>query len=92
MRVNAKSVTQHGDMITEFTFGGVTTKRILLLRKGAAINFLLGSCPDQTMDLVFAELAAACDAIARGIPQKGVLNEVEYKKRQSIAMEWLKSL
>jgi hypothetical protein len=59
------------------------------MRDGAAINFLIGSCPDATMDLVFAELAEGCTAIVKNDLALHTLNEVSNAVRQCIAKSWL---
>jgi len=74
-------------MITEYTLA--SKRRIRVLRNGAAVNFLLGSCPDQTMDLVFCETAEGCKRLVENNLEKHVIHEVGNVARQRIAREWL---
>lgn len=85
---NASVNTLHiSKMITEYTLA--SKKRIRVLRNGAAVNFLLGSCPDQTMDLVFSEMAEGCKRLVENNLEKHAIHEVGIIARQRIAREWL---
>jgi|GEM_PF-3279976 adenosylhomocysteinase len=87
LRNHAKGSKDLSSMLTRYTmeFG----KKVLIMRDGAAINFLIGSCPDATMDLVFAELAEGCTAIVKNDLALHTLNEVSNAVRQCIAKSWL---
>ncbi len=67
-----------------------SNKRLFIVREGAAINFLLGSCPDQTMDVVFAEIVEGCKALTRGNLQPGTIHEVNIEALREIASAWLR--
>lgn len=84
----AKSVRRLSDLLVEYEMP--SGKRVYVLRDGAAVNFLLGSCPDQTMDLVFAEIVQACQSIMEDNLEKGMIHEVSNEKRQEIASDWLR--
>ncbi len=64
-------------------------KKIYILRGGTSINFLVGSCPDETMDIVFSEIVAGINMILTEELPRGVINEVSQNVRQRIARTWL---
>jgi adenosylhomocysteinase len=65
-------------------------KKVYLLRKGTSINFLVGSCPDETMDIVFSEVAAGIQRILSEDLPHGSIHEVQDPVRRKIALDWLK--
>lgn len=67
-----------------------TGKFAFVLCDGAAVNFLLGSCPDQTMDLVFAETIEATRMLMDRTLIPGKIHEVGQTARQDIAQSWLR--
>lgn len=64
-------------------------KTIYVLKGGTSINFLVGSCPDETMDIVFAEITAGIRAMLEDNLPVGKIHEVETETRRRIAKLWL---
>lgn len=87
VRNRAKRVSHISKMITEYELP--SGKNVHILRNGAAVNFLVGSCPDETMDLVFAEMAEGCKRLVENNLEHHVIHEVKDTIRQRIAAEWL---
>lgn len=87
LRINAVRERVVSEYITEFLL--INGKKVYVLRDGAAVNFVLGSCPDHTMDIVFAEIAASMQLILLGDVVNGIINEVDDEKRAEIAEKWL---
>lgn len=87
LRSASVNVTHVSNMITEYSL--TSGKRVRVLRNGAAVNFLLGSCPDQTMDLVFSEVIEGCKRLIENNLERHVVHEVGETARQRIAREWL---
>lgn len=84
----AISTRRVSDMIVEYQMP--SKKRVFVVRDGAAINFILGSCPDQTMDVVFAEIVEGYKALIGGKLLPGKIHEVGNEARQEIASAWLR--
>lgn len=84
---NARGQEDLSPMLTCYTMA--SNKKVHIMRDGAAINFLIGSCPDETMDLVFAELSEGCKTIVEDDLELYTLNEVSQSVRQRIAKSWL---
>jgi len=87
LQMHAVSTRRISETLTEYRLP--SKKRVCVLRDGAAVNFLLGSCPDQTMDLVFAEIVEACKTVIEGDLTLGKIHEVSRETRQEIANAWL---
>lgn len=87
VRSRAKQTRNISKMITGYELP--SGKIVHVLRNGAAINFLVGSCPDETMDLVFAEMAEGCKRLIENNLDHHVMHEVKEVVRQRIATEWL---
>lgn len=87
IRSRAKQIQHTSKMITEYVMH--SGKTVHVLRNGAAVNFLIGSCPDETMDLVFAEMAEGCKRLVENNLDHHVIHEVSEAVRQQIATEWL---
>jgi adenosylhomocysteinase len=87
IRSRAKQTKHISKMIAEYKLP--SGKVIYILRNGAAVNFLVGSCPDETMDLVFAEMTEGCKSLIENSLDHHVIHEVNKTIRQRIATEWL---
>lgn len=87
IRNRAKQTRHVSKMITEFVMP--SGKTVHILRNGAAVNFLIGSCPDETMDLVFAEMAEGCKRLVETNLDLHTIHEVNEVVRQRIATQWL---
>jgi adenosylhomocysteinase len=87
IRNRAKQTKHISKMIAEYELP--SGKVIYILRNGAAVNFLVGSCPDETMDLVFAEMTEGCKRLIENSLDHHVIHEVNKTIRQRIATEWL---
>ena len=76
------------DGISLLQFAGGQSAKIV--RMGKAINFRIQSCPDEVMDLVFAETLSCINALQDGLPVEK-LNELSDKEQHMIASTWLRS-
>ena len=65
---------RHDDAVQEY--GTVWGKRIRTLCDGRAVNFHIQSCPEEVMDVVFAEQLACCLHLAAQPRAVGVLHEL----------------
>ncbi|MGR9179737.1 NAD(P)-dependent oxidoreductase (plasmid) [Rhizobium leguminosarum] len=63
-------------------------KTIHVIRGGKAVNFYIQSCPDEAMDLVFAE-QIACVEFLLGQQPLAVLHELPAEVHRKIAQAWL---
>jgi len=64
-------------------------KTIFILRGGSSINFLVSSCPDEAMDIVFAEMIAGIRMTLNEKLPLGIMHEVHDSIRKDIATAWL---
>jgi adenosylhomocysteinase len=70
-----------------------TNKYIYLVREGTAINFVIKSCPDEIVDLIYAEALVAMEIlldVKRHRTKTGVINEVPESSLHAISKDWLK--
>ena len=87
IRKRAKESDHLSSQLTSYTMP--SGKKVLVMRNAEAVNFLIGSCPDETMDLVFAEQLEGCKRLVENSLCLHVLNEVPDSVRQRIAKAWL---
>jgi adenosylhomocysteinase len=67
-------------------------KTIYLVNKGKAVNFLVGSCPDEIVDLIFAEILVNAKKLCNKSEKKklNIINESTYHDIEDVAKAWLK--
>ncbi len=66
-------------------------KTLNLVKQGKSVNFLVGSCQEEVMDLLFAEIATCFVRLLRKPPTLlGVLHESEQFDVDQISSLWLK--
>jgi adenosylhomocysteinase len=82
----AASTRQLGEELVEYRLNN--GKTLHAIRDGKAVNFYIQSCPDEAMDLVFAE-QIACIEFLLGQRAMSVLHELPTTTHRVIATAWL---
>ncbi|MCC6583608.1 MAG: hypothetical protein IT271_07885 [Chitinophagales bacterium] len=81
-----KSISEH---IYQYTLPD--GREINVIKDGAAANFIVGSCPNETMDIVFAEMTEGINDILNSKLKIGTINEISQESRAKIALAWLQN-
>jgi adenosylhomocysteinase len=87
---NSSRITEISPMIKKYQLS--RRKSIYVLRDGYAVNFYVTSCPDEIVDLIFAEMLVCMKLIENNEYTKNILNEVSTQKLNKISSDWLKHL
>jgi adenosylhomocysteinase len=85
------SKEQFGDLITKYKLP--SDKNVFMIKKGAAINFILSSIPAEILDLLFAEVVLSTILLLKDLKDKFLLGEINYitdNHRDYISKEWIK--
>ena len=64
-------------------------KRLRTLCNGSAVNFYIQSCPEEVMDVVFAEQLVCCQFLAEAPRELNQLHELGDDRHREIAALWL---
>lgn len=78
---------RHDEAVQEYVTG--FGRRVRTLCDGKAVNFHIQSCPEEVMDVVFAEQLACCLHLASAPRALGVLHELPDDLHRDIACLWL---
>lgn len=88
LRTLATKQTQVSTVVEAMQYKG---KTLNLVKQGKSVNFLVGSCQEEVMDLLFAEIAACFVRLLCKPPTRlGVLHESEQFDVDQISDLWLK--
>ncbi|KSV75982.1 hypothetical protein N185_16170 [Sinorhizobium sp. GW3] len=82
----AVSVAELGEELIDYRLA--SGKSVHVVRGGKAVNFYIQSCPDEAMDLVFAE-QVACIEFLLNRRELSVLHELPAEVHRKIAKAWL---
>ncbi|NSZ09772.1 hypothetical protein G6M14_25715 [Agrobacterium tumefaciens] len=84
---SASSTSELGEELVEYRLEN--EKTVHVVRGGKAVNFYIQSCPDEAMDLVFAEQIACVEFLLE--PRAlGILHELPPEIHRNIANAWLR--
>ena len=88
LRELATAQTVVGNAVEALQYKG---KTLNLVKQGQSVNFMVGSCQEEVMDLLFAEIAACFVRLLRDPPKRlGLLHESEQFDVDQISGLWLK--